>query len=395
VASAAACYALGKSAAQMSAHGRARAFARGPAIRRFRFGHGGWPQTFRVVPPRTPGAGCPAGRANEFKGVDWPPRAPVGGHVRHGAGRAADMPLGEPAYAAGGRWHQARGHLVLPSQFRWGSLCQSPGRSVPGWPECALPSTPGSKKSASALAFWCWPGRPPSLAAPQRPRSSPPKADHRQRRTGRWRASRGQLRRRCPCAYHGLLHGHFRRARPRRQHTAPPRPQRPAPRTPPPPPPPAGRAPPTDSAAAGGHRGTGITSPPVTGGTTATADGRATTRGTTVMADGITVAGRTTSAGIAPVTAIDHGDQAKKTTTASTARVRCGAQLLGCLPWSAGEQFCAPRARFCRIEDVALVHAYAQVDMIIRDWRSPERGQAKRLTQSRSSQIADYACRLA
>ena len=30
--------------------------------------------------------------------------------------------------------------------------------------------------------------------------------------------------------------------------------------------------------------------------------------------------------------------------------------------------------RTCRIEDVALVHAYAQVGMIIRDWRSPERG---------------------
>jgi hypothetical protein len=29
--------------------------------------------------------------------------------------------------------------------------------------------------------------------------------------------------------------------------------------------------------------------------------------------------------------------------------------------------------------------------MIIRDWRSPERGQAKHLTQSRSSQIAEYA----
>jgi hypothetical protein len=48
-------------------------------------------------------------------------------------------------------------------------------------------------------------------------------------------------------------------------------------------------------------------------------------------------------------------------------------------------------ARICRIEDVALVHAYAQVSMIIRDQQSRQTYPGKRLTQSRSSQIAEYS----
>ena len=184
-----------------------------------------------------------------------------------------------------------------------------------GWPECALPSTPCSKKSASALASWCWPGRPPSSAAPQRSRLSRRRAGHRQRCTGRWLARRAGLCRPFRCVRLGLLRGHPSRARPRLQHTAPARPTGPAT---PLIPPPAGRAPTTCGAGGSGHLGTGITSPGVAGGTTATARGMATAHGTTVIADGITVAGRTPSAGIGPVTAIGKGDQAKKVTRAST-----------------------------------------------------------------------------
>jgi hypothetical protein len=50
--------------------------------------------------------------------------------------------------------------------------------------------------------------------------------------------------------------------------------------------------------------------------------------------------------------------------------------------------------RICRIEDVALVHAYAQISMIIRDQQSRQTYPGKRLTQSRSSQIADYGLTL-
>jgi hypothetical protein len=211
------------------------------------------------------------------------------------------------------------------NQSRWGDqLCQSPRRSMPGWPGYARPSTPGSKKSPSAPASWCWPGRPPSSAAPQRPRSSQHRAGYRPRCTSHWLTRRGRLRRPCRCARHGLPRGHPGRAGPRQQYAAPPRPPGPAtPRTPPPTSPPAVRAPAGWGAGASGPLGTGITSPGVAGGTTATTRGPATAAGPTVIADGTTVAGHTTSAGIAPVTALGKGDQAKKITKASTDRVRC------------------------------------------------------------------------
>jgi hypothetical protein len=220
---------------------------------------------------------------------------------------------------------------------------------MPGWPGYAQPSTPGSKKSASAPASWCWLGRPPSSAAPQRPRSSQHRAGHRPRCTSRWLTRRGRLRRPCRCARHGLPRGHPGRAGPGPQYAAPARPAGPAtPITPPPTSPPAVRAPVTCGAGTSGHLGTGITSPGVAGGTTATACGPATAAGTTVIADGTTVAGHTTSAGIALVTAIGKRHQAKKITRASTNRVRCGPRLLANLPRCADELFCAARARFCR-----------------------------------------------
>jgi hypothetical protein len=206
---------------------------------------------------------------------------------------------------------------------------------MPGWPGYAQPSTPGSKKSPSAPASWCWPGRPPSSAAPQRPRSSQHRAGYRPRCTSHWLTRRGRLRRPCRCARHGLPRGHPGRAGPRQQYAAPARPTGPAtPRTPPPTSPPAVRAPAGWGAGDGGPLGTGITSPGVAGGTTATARGPATAAGptviadgttviadgTTVIADGTTVAGHTTSAGFAPVTAIGKGDQAEKITKASTDR---------------------------------------------------------------------------
>ena len=217
---------------------------------------------------------------------------------------AADRPLGGRAQAVTGR-----GDLVLATSLDGGSLCQSPGRSASGWPVCALPSTPGSKKSASALASWCWPGRPPSPAAPQRPRSSWHRAGHRQRCTGRWLARRGRLRLPCWCTRRRLRRGHPSRGTPRLQHAAPARPTGQA--TPPTPPPP-GRAPTTRAAGASGRWGTGIPSPGVAGGTTPTAPGMATARGTTVRADGITAAGRTPSAGIAPATAIGKATTAQQ-----------------------------------------------------------------------------------
>ena len=208
-----------------------------------------------------------------------------------------------------------------------GQLCPSPRRSMPGWPGYALPSTPGSKKSASALASWCWLGRPPSSAAPQRPRSSRHRAGHRPRCTGRWPARRGRLCRPCRCARGSLLRGQPNCAVPRLQHPAPARLAGPATSiTPPPTSPPAVRAPAGCGTGASGHLGTGITSPGVAGGTTAIARGSATAAGPTVIAAGITVAGRTISAGIAPVTAIGKGDQAKKITGCPRTRVLCGAR---------------------------------------------------------------------
>jgi hypothetical protein len=218
---------------------------------------------------------------------------------------------------------------LLATSLDGGSLCQSPRRSTSGWPGCALASTPGSKKSVSGPVSWCWPGRPPWPAAPQWSRSSRHRAGHRQRCIGHWLTRRGRLRDPCRCARRGLRRGHPIRGRPRPPHTAPARPARPAtPRTPPPTSPPAGRAPTTDGAGACGHVGTRITSPDAAGGTTATASGMATARGTTVRADGTTAAGRTPKAGTAPATAIGKRDQAKQITSAFTTRVRCDPRLL-------------------------------------------------------------------
>jgi hypothetical protein len=185
---------------------------------------------------------------------------------------------------------------------------------VSGWPGCALPSTPGSKKSASALASWCWPGRPPSSAAPRGPRSSRHRVGHRQRCTGRWRTRRGRRCRPCRCAGPCPQRRHANRAGPRLQRAAPAQPAGPETSITSPP---SRRTRTARGAPVSGPSATGTTSPGTAGGTTATAPGTTAIAGGTATAHGTTAAG-TTSPGVAPARAIGKGEQAKKVSRATT-----------------------------------------------------------------------------